>query len=190
MKRREILLAAGAAIAATGCATSTSSGGGGSDPGAKRREIDAGVDNALSQLYTEEKGSRELASKARAILVFPKVVTAGLVVGGSYGEGALREGTTTAGYYSISAGSVGLLAGAQSKAMYLLFMTDSALSKFKSSNGWTAGADASVGLAKMSADARLDAEVANKEVLAFVRSNAGFMANLSVDGTKVSKLQI
>jgi lipid-binding SYLF domain-containing protein len=135
-------------------------------------------------------GSRELATKARGVLVFPKVVSAGLIVGGSYGEGALREGGTTTGYYSVGAGSVGLLAGAQTKSMYLLFMTQEALAKFKASSGWTAGADASVALAEVGADARIDTKTAQAPVVGFVRSNQGFMANLSLDGTKFSKLQL
>jgi len=185
MKRRTLLLATGATLAA-GCTTS----GGTADPAAKRREIDAAADNALSELYTGAQGSRELANKARGILVFPKVVSAGFIVGGSYGEGALREGGTTSTYYSVGAGSVGLLAGAQTKSMYLLFMTQEALQKFKAGDGWTAGADASVALAEVGADARIDTKTAQAPIIGFVRSNAGFMANLSLDGTKFTKLDL
>jgi lipid-binding SYLF domain-containing protein len=185
MKRRTLLLAAGVSLAA-GCTTSKSS----ADPAAKRREIDASVDTAMSQLYATAPGSRELEAKARGILVFPKVVSAGFVVGGSYGDGALREGGRTTAYYSVGAGSVGLLAGVQSKAMYLLFMTQEALDKFKASEGWTAGADASVALAEVGADARIDTKTAQAPIIGFVRNNAGFMANLSIDGTKFSKLQL
>jgi lipid-binding SYLF domain-containing protein len=187
MKRRDLLLAAGATLAATGC---SSPSGGAADPGAKRREIDASVDNALSQLYTNVPGSRELANKSRGMLVFPKVVSAGFVVGGSYGEGALREGGTSSGYYSVGAGSVGLLAGAQSKAMYLLFMTQDALQKFKASEGWTAGADASIALVNVGADASIDTKTAQEPIIGFVRTNAGLMANLSLDGTKFTKMKL
>jgi lipid-binding SYLF domain-containing protein len=160
------------------------------DPAAKRREIDSSVDNALSELYAKGGGSKELVSKARGVLVFPKVVSAGFVVGGSYGEGALREGGTTTGYYSVGAGSVGLLAGAQSKAMYVLFMTQEALQKFKASKGWTAGADASVVVANVGADARIDTKTAQAPIIGYVLTNAGFMANLSLDGTKITKLEL
>ena len=128
MKRRNVLLACSAGWVAA-CSTT---GEAPADPGAKRREIDAAVDGALADLYAGTKGSRDLAAKAQGILVFPKVVSAGFVVGGSYGQGALRKGGATAGYYSVGAGSVGLLAGAQTKAMYLLFMTPEALQKFES----------------------------------------------------------
>src|SRR5262245_24742577 len=186
MKRRSLLLACGAGALAA-CSTP---GEGPSDPAAKRREIDAGVDGALADLYASTKGSRELAAKAQGILVFPRVVSAGFIVGGSYGQGALRKGGATAGYYSVGAGSAGLLAGAQTKAMYLMFMTQEALQKFESSNGWTAGGDASVAVVDEGAAARFDTETARKPVVGYVRSTGGLMANLSLDGTKFNKLTI
>jgi lipid-binding SYLF domain-containing protein len=186
MQRRTLLLATGTSFV-VGCSTSS---GGTADPAAKRREIDASVDNALSELYANTQGSRELANKARGILVFPSVVSAGFVVGGTYGQGALRKGGSTSGYYSVGAASVGLLAGAQSKAIYLLFMTQESLQKFETSEGWTAGADASVALADMGADARVDTKTAQAPIVGFVRTNSGLMANLSIDGTKISKLKL
>jgi len=184
MKRRQVLLIGGAALIA-GCSSPPA------NPDAKRREIDAGVDNALAQLYASSSSAHELASRARGILVFPSVVTAGFVVGGSYGEGALRRTGSTVGYYKLGAGSVGLLAGAESKAMYVLFMTDEALQKFQSNtSGWTAGVDASVAFAKVGADAGVDTETAKAPIIGFARTNGGFMANLSFDGTKVEKLVI
>jgi lipid-binding SYLF domain-containing protein len=186
MKRRNLLLVCGAGWVAA-CSTP---GEAPSDPAAKRREIDAGVDGALADLYASTKGSRELAAKAQGILVFPKVVSAGFIVGGSYGQGALRKGGASAGYYSVGAGSVGLLAGAQSKAMYLLFMTQEALQKFESSNGWTAGADASVVVLDEGAAARIDTENVRTPIVSYVRSTGGLMAALSLDGTKFNKLTI
>jgi lipid-binding SYLF domain-containing protein len=85
---------------------------------------------------------------------------------------------------------VGLLAGAQSKAMYLLFMTPEALQKFEASNGWTAGADASVVVMDESAAAQVDTRSATKPVIGFVRSTGGVMANLSLDGTKFNRLAL
>lgn len=178
----------GATLLIAGC--STTSGGGSSDPAAKRRQIDAEVDNALAQLNAATPDARELAGRAQGVLVFPSVVTAGFVVGGSYGTGALRKHGATTGYYSVSAASVGLLAGAQSKAMYLFFMTQDALQKFESNPGWTAGVDASVALAQMGADAHISTETAKAPIIGFVHTNAGLMANLSFDGTKVNKLDL
>ena len=127
MNTKLIALASAVALAIgsiTGCATSTSSKPPADTPAQKRQNLDAAVDAALAQLYAQDPAARELVAKSRAALVFPSIVTAGFVVGGSYGEGALRVGGQTARYYKTAAGSVGLLAGAESKAMYILFMTD------------------------------------------------------------------
>ena len=193
MKMRILALATAAALGlgtVAGCSTTTSTASGGS-PMAKRESIDASVDAALSKLYQQVPGSRELVAKSRGTLVFPSVLSAGFVVGGSYGEGALRVGGLTNGYYSTAAGSVGLLAGADSKAVYVLFMTQEALDKFLASNkGWTAGADASVTLMSAGADAAVDTATATKPIIGYVLTNGGLMANLSIDGTKFTRLDL
>ena len=173
----------------TGCSTTTTSARG-SDPIAKRQSIDSSVDSALSRLYAQDPGSREMIAKARGVLVFPSIVTAGFVVGGSYGEGALRVAGQTSRYYKTAAGSVGLLAGAETKAMYILFMTDEALAKFRASNGWTAGADASVAMMKTGATAAVDSATAQQAVIGYVLAKGGLMANLSLEGTKVTPLDL
>lgn len=188
-KRLFLTAATGALLALAGCSTTGPNASSG-DPASKRASIDAAVDNALSKLYTEAPGSRELVGKAKGVLVFPSVVSAGFVIGGSYGQGALRTGGRTQGYYSTAAGSVGLLAGADSKAVYILFMTQDALAKFESSSGWTAGADASVTLVNVGATAAVNTETAKQPVVGYVLTNAGLMANLSLDGTKVTKLAL
>jgi len=189
MNRRELLVIASSVFVA-GCASSASGGGGTADPAAKRREIDAAVDAALSELYTKVPGSKEIVAKSQGVLVFPKVTSAGFVIGGTYGEGALRKKGATAGYYSIGAGSIGLLAGAQTRAMYTVFMTQEAMQKFEASKGWTAGADASVAVIGAGANARTDTEIAASPVIGYVLDNNGLMANLSVDGTKVTKMKL
>jgi lipid-binding SYLF domain-containing protein len=189
MDKRSFLACGLLAVLATACtstSTSTSSG----DAAAKRSGIDSSVDSALARLHAQVPGSRELTGKARGVLVFPSVVSAGLGIGGSYGQGALRVGGRSVGYYSTTAASVGLLAGADSKAVFLLFMTQDALDKFRASNGWTAGADASVSMMKTGASTGIDTQTAQQPVVGFALSNAGLMANLSLDGTKVSKLDL
>ena len=190
MKKRVVLSAGFAALLfVAGCSTTTS-GSGSSDPAAKRRSIDSSVDAALANLYKAEAGSRELVAKAKGVLVFPSVVSAGFVVGGSYGEGALRVAGRTTGYYSTAAGSVGLLAGAQSKAVYLLFMTQEALQKFQASEGWTAGADASVTMINVGASIDATTATAQQAIIGYVLTTGGLMANLSIDGTKFTRLNL
>lgn len=124
------------------------------------------------------------------MLVFPIVISAGFVVGGSYGNGALLEGGRTQGYYSTAAGSVGLLAGADSKAVYVLFMRPESLERFKASKGWAAGTDASVTVIKAGAYAGIDTMTVRHPVIGYVLSNGGLMANLSLDGTKITRLDL
>ncbi|MEJ8822690.1 YSC84-related protein [Variovorax humicola] len=187
MDKRSFLSAGLLGVLAAACTTTSTKGG---DAAAKRASIDAGVDSSLSKLYSQAPGSREMTSKAKGVLVFPAVVSAGLGVGGSYGQGALRVGGKTVGYYSTTAASVGLLAGADSKAVYVLFMTQESLDKFRASNGWTAGADASVTMLKLGASAAVDTQTAQQPVVGYALSNAGLMANLSLDGTKINKLDL
>ena len=142
-----------------------------------------------SRLSRPSISRRELFSKSEAVLVFPEVFTAGLLVGGSHGHGALRKGNTTTGYYTLNSGSVGLLAGAATRTLYVFFMTQDALTRFQQSNGWTIGGDASVVMVDAGAMSRLDKGNA-PAIFALVRNQQGFLANLSLDGTKISKLKI
>ncbi|HZZ05462.1 BPSL1445 family SYLF domain-containing lipoprotein [Paraburkholderia sp.] len=195
MQRRNFMLKTTAALAfggltLAGCTTNGSSHNTPSTDASKRQSIDASVDGTMSRLFTTVKGSRELVSKARGVLVFPSVLQAGFIVGGQYGEGSLRVGGGTVGYYSTISGSFGLQAGAQSKAIIFLFMTQDALDKFRNADGWSAGGDASVALVKMGANGAIDTTTATAPVEVFVLTNAGLMADISLQGTKVSRLKI
>lgn len=195
MQRRNFMLKTTAALAfgglaLAGCTTSGSSPDTAATDASKRKSIDASVDGTMSRLFTTVTGSRELVSKARGVLVFPSVLQAGFIVGGQYGEGALRVGGGTVGYYSTVSGSFGLQAGAQSKAIVFLFMTQDSLDKFRNSDGWAVGADASVALVKVGANGAIDTTTATAPVEVFVLTNAGLMADVSLQGTKVSRLKI
>ena len=188
MFSKTILIAISAlALSVTSCTTTAPT----AKTGVERRQaIDANVERELGLLYAQVPSARELVSKSRGVLVFPGVVSAGFVVGGSYGEGALREGGRTSGYYSTAALSAGLLIGADSKAIFVLFMTQDALNQFKASSGWTAGADASITMVNMGASANIDTQTARSAVIGFILSNGGLMANLALDGTKVTRLAL
>jgi len=199
MKRRTFLSAGGAglvgisglslgALSLAGCTTTGPDAT--SDKAAKRREIDAGATDTLNRLYSSVRGSQELGNRARGILVFPKLLSAGFVVGGEYGDGVLRSGGANRGYYRAISGSIGWQIGAQSKAFVLMFMTQDAYNKFVNSSGWTAGADATVALATIGANGQLDTNTAQQPIVGFALTNAGLMAGLSLEGTKISKLNI
>lgn len=196
MRRRQFILSTSAVLAAgglalTGCTTTPpSSDTGASADAGKRQTINAGVDSTLSRLFNTVHGSRELVAKAQGVLVFPSVIAAGFWVGGQYGQGALRVAGHTSGYYSIAAGSFGLQIGAQSKAIVMLFMTQDALRKFRASQGWAAGADATVAVLKIGANGDVDTSTATSPVEAFVLTNEGLMAGVSLEGSKISRLMI
>jgi len=157
---------------------------------AKRHEIDTQVNETLSRLFETVKGSKELVSKANGVLVFPSVIKAGFIAGGEYGKGALRVAGKTVGYYSTAAGSFGLQAGAQSKAVIFLFMTHDALNSFRNSKGWSVGGEGSVALLKVGANGEIDTTTATAPVEAIVLTNAGLMGDVSLAGTKISRLKI
>lgn len=159
-------------------------------PAQQRSQINEGADAALSRLYQTVPGSREHVQRARGVLVFPEAVSGGFILGVEHGRGVLRVGGKNAGYYTTSSGSVGLQAGAQSRAIIILFMTDQALNDFRNSNGWTAGVDATVAVATIGATGTIDTSTMNEPVVAFVLTNAGLMAGVSVEGTKIQPLEL
>lgn len=175
------------ALAVPSCTTTNPSNASGEQMD-KRHTIDAGFDSTLSRLYVDAEGSRELVSKAKGVLIFPSVIDAGFVVGGQYGEGSLRVGGHTVGYYSTATSSVGWQIGAQSRAIVFLFMTDESLGKFRSTDGWSAGGDASVAILKIGANGNVDTSTASGQVDAFVLANNGLMAGASLEGTKITRL--
>ncbi|MGE0316104.1 MAG: YSC84-related protein [Lautropia sp.] len=187
MKKRMFVasMAAAAALLASGC--STTGRGASADPSVERASIAASVDAAMNRLSNQIPSSRPLVEKARGIAVFPSVLSAGLGVGGSYGEGALMVDGRIVDYYETISGSVGLLAGAESKALYLLFMDDASLERFRSKPNWTVGADASVTVLDVGATAAVDTKTAQRQVIGYALTNKGLMANLSLDGTRFAK---
>lgn len=152
-------------------------------------EIDASVKAALDRLHAEVKGSDAITSKASGILVFPEVIKAGFVFAGEGGEGALKIGGRTAGYYTIFSGSVGLQAGGQKRDIIIAFMDAASLKKFEASDGWKAGVDGSVALIDVGAGAAIDITKIREPIVGFVVGQKGLMAGVSVDGSKITKVQ-
>jgi lipid-binding SYLF domain-containing protein len=192
MKRRTFLATAGAAtgLLAAGCSTTTTRTDAPTDRAAKRREIDSGADETLTRLYSNARGSRELAERARGILIFPRVLSAGLVVGGEYGDGVLRTGGRPAGYYRLVGGSFGWQIGAQSQAIVLMFLTQDALDRFRNSSGWTIGADATVSVAKVGATGDIDSNTIKQSVVGFALTNVGLYAGIKLDGSKITRIDL
>jgi len=172
-----------AVMALSGCVTNSSPG---FEAGPSPR-MEEGVATTMTALYDSAPGSRELAAKARGILVFPRVLDGGVIVGGEYGKGSLSVDGQTVGSYKVTSVSLGVQAGLQSQSLVLMFMTQEALDRFTSKSNWTAGSDASVALGRVGANGRLET-LDDKGVIAFALTNAGLMAGAKVDGTRISKL--
>jgi lipid-binding SYLF domain-containing protein len=192
MDKRKFL-AAGVSIAAltmvaSGCTTTTT--GASADPADQRREIDAAADASLARLFQEVRDSQQLVDQAQGVLIFPAVVSGGFIVGGGAGRGVLRKGGKSVSYWRMTEGSVGWLAGAQSQAVFILFMTPEALARFEASKGWTAGVDGSISLISVGADARITTQTAQQPITGFALTNAGLMANLSLSGSRFTRLDI
>jgi lipid-binding SYLF domain-containing protein len=152
------------------------------------KEINSEVNDALKLFSKNVKGSKEFINNAKAVLVIPNIVKAGLGVGGQYGEGALRIGGKTVAYYSLAAGSVGLQIGAQKTNLVLIFRQDEALKKFRAGSGWKAGVDGSVAFMKEGAGKSLDTMNVNDPIVAFLFGQEGLMAGATIEGAKFSKL--
>ena len=154
----------------------------------KRTDTDQRADAALKRLYEVAPNSRELVNQAKGVLIFPRVLAGSFIVGAEHGEGVLRVGGQNRGYFTTTSGSIGFQAGAQSKAIIFVFKTQEALDKFLASNGWTAGVDATVAVANLSATGAVDLNTLNEPVVGFVMTNAGLAAGVSLEGTKVERL--
>ena len=153
---------------------------------ATRREIDADVATALVSLRGMENASPLFAS-AHAILVFPRIISGGFIVGGQYGEGALLRGAMTQGHYRIVGASFGLLAGAQSAGLAMFFMTDAALAALMQADGWEIGTGPSVVALDRGVQANVTATTLREPVYAITFGQQGLMAALALNGTKITR---
>lgn len=152
------------------------------------KEIDVSVDATLEQFGKDIKGGKEFLDGAKGVLVFPSVIKAGIGVGGEYGEGALRIGGKSVDYYSTASASIGFQLGAQSKRIIVVFMQDAALKKFRASAGWEAGVDGSVALVELGAGGTIDTTNIKDPIIGFVFGNKGLMYNLTLEGSKYTKI--
>jgi lipid-binding SYLF domain-containing protein len=151
-------------------------------------EINAGVRATLDQMYRQIPGTRELAGRAVGILVFPTIVKAGIGIGGEYGEGAMRVGGRTVAYYNTISASVGLQFGAQARSVVIMFMTPDALAGFRRIDGWKVGVDGSIAIITVGAGGSIDTNRIASPVVGFIFDNKGLMYNLTLEGSKISRI--
>ncbi len=168
-----LLLACSAVM--SGCATSAGS-------------INRQADHALGIFSDQVNGSEVFLNQAAGYLVFPRVIKAGAGVGGESGEGVLRVGGSTVAYYRTTSGSIGFQFGAQAKSIVIAFMTRDALDRFRNSEGWRVGVDGSVALIDVGVGKTIDSDNIRDPVVGFIFGSKGLMYNLTLEGTKFTKL--
>jgi len=151
-------------------------------------QIDQSAAAALRRLYATEPRARELGGRARAVLVFPRIIKAGLLVGGESGEGVLWVRGRVSAFYRLSAASFGLQAGAQSFSYALFFMTAPALSYLQRNNGWAIGSGPSVVVVNRGAAASVTSATLTHDVYAFPFGEHGLMAGLGLEGSKITRI--
>jgi len=155
---------------------------------ASAADLDKDSRQALQTLYKTEPVAKVLSGAARAILVFPNIIKAGLVFGGSYGEGELIEGSKVVDYYNSVTGSWGLQAGAQSYGYVVFLMTDKAIEYVKDTKGWEIGVGPTVVAVDQGLAKNLSTSSLKDDAYAFIFSQQGLMAGVSIEGTKISRI--
>lgn len=180
LTRRGLIITGGASLGLAACGN-----GIGSDGGAK---IDARVDATRDYMRANFPGAAEKLTQAAGALYMPLVTEAGFGFGGSFGRGALRINDITVDYYSATQASWGLQVGAQQYAHVLMFMTQDALSSFRTAQGWTAGADLEYALPNGGKNAGVDTTTTTAPVVAYVFGQAGFIFGVSLKGTKYTRI--
>lgn len=156
---------------------------------ASAQEIDIKVDAALERFKEEVMGSDKFLNKAKAVLIFPEVIKVGFGIGGEYGEGALRINNKTVEYYSTAAASIGFQLGAQIKTVILVFLDNTELKRFRNSSGWEAGVDGSVAILEYGTGKDINTINIEDPIVGFVISNKGLMYNLTLEGSKLTKIK-
>lgn len=155
---------------------------------ATRAEIDREVTGAVERLRAAPN-TAVLFENAKAILIFPRILSGGFLIGGQYGHGALLRGGTTEGYFRIFGASFGLTIGAQSAGLAMFFLTDAALAALQQADGWEIGGAAGVVALDSGLAANVTASTLTQPVYAITFGQQGLMASMSLTGTKISRYQ-
>lgn len=156
---------------------------------AGREKLDQAATVVIGNLHTKYPETRKLAQKAAAILIFPEVYKAGLMIGGETGDGVMRINGKTTAYYNTSGVSYGLQAGAQKYGYVLFIMTASALKSLETADGFELGTGPSVVVMDDAMAKKTSTTTVNKDIYAFIFSQKGLMAGLGIQGNKLTRLE-
>ena len=150
--------------------------------------LEADANETLHSFVRQVSGARELATKAAGILVFPSVVKAGIGIGGEYGEGILLNQKRVEGYYNLISASFGFQLGVQERSVIIMFMTQDALRGFEERAGWKVGVDGSVTIITVGVGGGIDTDKIVSPVIGFIIDQKGLMYNLTLEGSKISRI--
>lgn len=150
--------------------------------------IEADANETLHSFVRQVPGARELANKAVGILVFPAVIKAGIGFGGEYGEGILLNQQRVVGYYNLISASFGFQLGVQQRSVIIMFMTRDALAGFEARAGWKVGIDGSVTIITVGVGGAIDSDKVVSPVIGFILDQKGLMYNLTLEGSKISRI--
>jgi len=156
---------------------------------ASAADLDRDAQQALQTLFKNRPVAEEISKKARAVLVFPKIIKAGLVFGGSYGEGVLMKGGKVVDYYNSVSASWGWQAGAESYAYVVFLMSDKAVAYLQKSQGWEFGVGPTVVVVNEGAAKNFSTSTLKNDAYAFISDQQGLMASLSLEGTKITRIK-
>lgn len=152
-------------------------------------EINADANATLQSFVRQIPGAKELATKSVGVLVFPSVVKAGIGIGGEYGEGVLIRHGDVDGYYNLVSASFGFQLGVQSRSVIIMFMTQDALDGFRRRAGWKVGVDGSIAIITVGVGGAIDTDKVVSPVIGFILDPKGLMYNLTLEGSKISRIQ-
>ena len=155
---------------------------------ASGREIDSSVTQILTTLYKKKPEAKTLADKAVAMLAFPSIVKGGFIIGGQYGDGALRKHGQTVAYYRSLAASYGLQAGVQKFGYVLFFMDEASVQYLDKSDGWELGSGPSLVVLDEGFGKVLSTTTLQKGVYALIFNQKGLMGGLGLQGSKITKI--
>ncbi len=155
---------------------------------ASAASIDADVRATIDRFHAQIRGARELSDKSYGILVFPSVVKAGFGIGGEYGEGALMVRGQPTAYFNTVGASFGFQLGIQARSVIIMFMTPEALEQFRRSKGWKVGVDGSVAIVTVGVGGSIDTNKIVSPVIGFILDPKGLMYNLTLEGTKITRI--
>lgn len=151
-------------------------------------ELNTDSNAALQNLYAHRPFAEEISRHAKAILIFPNIVKAGLIFGGGYGEGELKQGPRIDGYYNSVTASWGFQAGAQSYGYVVFLMSDKAVRYIHETHGWEIGVGPTVVVVDEGMAKNLSTSTLKDDAYAFIFDQQGLMAGVSLEGTKISRI--